>query len=235
MEKWMWNDMIIFIISSLSNMVFSKVVVYVMDPTLDNAKFFRPSYIASAEPLQRTGPVGVEDSKADLSAAFSFVSSSSDASQDCISLDSTSIILKPPKNSPSRLSEKAAAQMIQKFTFSRVFRPETTQEEFFEGTMKQLVQDFLDGYNRLIFTHGVTNGGRTYTFQGTEDDIGILPRTMDMLFKSIQGKLYTAMDLKLYRCRDYIKLTKDQGREETAIKNSILGLTKEVGEHFFLY
>ncbi|NXT38043.1 KI20B protein, partial [Pelecanoides urinatrix] len=223
-----------------------------MEPTLDDEKFFRPSYIASVEPSQRAGPVNVEDIKADLSAEFSLVSSSSDTSQskghiqvclrirpftslerenelqDCISLeDSTSIILKPPKNSLSRLSEKTAGQMIQKFTFSRVFGPETTQEEFFEGTMKQPVQDFLDGCNRLIFTYGVTNAGKTYTFQGTEDDVGILPRTMDMLFKSIQGKLYTAMDLKPHRCRDYIKLTKDQVREETAIKNSILRLTKE--------
>ncbi|XP_042647651.1 kinesin-like protein KIF20B isoform X2 [Tyto alba] len=228
-----------------------------MELTLDNEKIFRPSYVASVEP-QRTGPINVEDLKADLSAEFSLVSSSSDTSQrssldskghiqvclrirpftslerenelqNCVSLeDSTSIILKPPKNSLSRLSEKSAGQMIQKFTFSRVFGPETTQEEFFEGTMKQPVQDFLDGYNRLIFTYGVTNAGKTYTFQGTEDDIGILPRTMDMLFKSIQGKLYTAMDLKPYRCRDYIKLTKDQVREETTIKNSILRLTKEV-------
>ncbi|XP_074713817.1 kinesin-like protein KIF20B [Strix uralensis] len=94
--------------------------------------------------------------------------------------------------------------------------------------MKQPVQDFLDGYNRLIFTYGVTNAGKTYTFQGTEDDIGILPRTMDMLFKSIQGRLYTAMDFKPHRCRDYIRLTRDQVKEETAIKNSILRLTKEV-------
>ncbi|XP_075614401.1 kinesin-like protein KIF20B isoform X6 [Balearica regulorum gibbericeps] len=229
-----------------------------MEPTLDNDKFFRPSYVTSVELPQRTGPVNVEDIKADLSAEFSLVSSSShtsqrssleskghiqvclrirpftslereNESQDCISLeDSTSIILKPPKNSLSRLSEKTAGQMIQKFTFSQVFGPETTQEEFFEGTMKQPVQDFLDGYNRLIFTYGVTNAGKTYTFQGTEDDVGILPRTMDMLFKSIEGKLYTAMDLKPHRCRDYIKLTKDQVREETAIKNSILRLTKEV-------
>ncbi|XP_075573701.1 kinesin-like protein KIF20B [Pelecanus crispus] len=228
-----------------------------MELTLDE-KFFRPSYIASVEPPQKPGPVNVEDIKADLSAEFSLASSSSDTSQrssleskghievclrirpftslereyelqDCVSLeDSTSIILKPPKNSLSRLSEKTGGQMIQKFTFSRVFGPETTQEEFFEGTMKQPVQDFLDGYNRLIFTYGVTNAGKTYTFQGTEDDVGILPRTMDMLFKSIQGKLYTAMDLKPHRCRDYIKLTKDQVREETAIKNSILRLTKEV-------
>ncbi|NXJ38805.1 KI20B protein, partial [Ciconia maguari] len=231
-----------------------------MELTSDNEKFFRPSYIASADPPQRTERVNVEDIKADLSAEFSLASSSSDTSQskghiqvclrirpftslerenelqDCVSLeDSTSIILKPPKNSLGRLSEKTAGQMIQKFTFSRVFGPETTQEEFFEGTMKQPVQDFLDGYNRLIFTYGVTNAGKTYTFQGTEDDAGILPRTMDMLFKSIQGKLYTGMDLKPHRCRDYIKLTKDQVREETAIKNSILRLTKEVEDNFFLY
>uniref|UniRef100_A0A8B9RWV4 Kinesin family member 20B n=1 Tax=Accipiter nisus TaxID=211598 RepID=A0A8B9RWV4_9AVES len=219
-----------------------------MEPTLDNDKFFRPSYIASVEPPQRTGPVNVDDIKADLSAEFSSRNSLESKGhiqvclrirpltslerenelQDCILLeDSTSIILKPPKNSLSRLSEKTAGQMIQKFTFSRVFGPETTQEEFFEGTMRQPVQDFLDGYNRLIFTYGVTNAGKTYTFQGTEDDVGVLPRTMDMLFKSIQGKLYTAMDLKPHRCRDYIKLTKDQVREETAIKNSILRLTKE--------
>ncbi|KGL96268.1 Kinesin-like KIF20B [Charadrius vociferus] len=224
-----------------------------MEPISDNETFSRLSYITSAELPQRIGPVSVEDIRADLSAEFSLISSSSDTSQPkghiqvclrvrpftplerenelqgCVSFeDSASIILKPPKTSWSRLSEKTAGQMMQKFTFSQVFGPETTQEEFFEGTMRQPVQDFLDGYNRLIFTYGVTNAGKTYTFQGTEDDVGILPRTMDMLFKSIQGKLYTAMDLKPHRCRDYIKLTKDQVREETAIKNSILRLTKEV-------
>ncbi|KAM6329782.1 kinesin-like protein KIF20B [Podargus strigoides] len=229
-----------------------------MELTSDDEKFFRPSYVDSIELPQRTGPVSVEDIKANLSAEFSLVSSSSDTSQrrslepkghiqvclrvrpftsserenelqDCVSLeDSTSIILKAPQTSLGRLGEKTSGQMMQKFTFSHVFGPETTQEEFFEGTMKQPVQDFLDGYNRLIFTYGVTNAGKTYTFQGTEGDVGILPRTVDMLFKSIQGKLYTAMDLKPHRCRDYIKLTKDQVREETAIKNSILCLAKEV-------
>uniref|UniRef100_A0A8D2PG90 Kinesin motor domain-containing protein n=1 Tax=Zosterops lateralis melanops TaxID=1220523 RepID=A0A8D2PG90_ZOSLA len=228
-----------------------------MEPTLDNGKFFRPSYIASIEPSPRAGPVSVEDIKTDLSSEFSLVSSGSDTSQsnghiqvclrirpftslerengsqDCVSLeDSTNIVLKPPQHYLSRLSEKTSGPMLQKFTFSQVFGPETTQEEFFEGTMKQPVQDFLDGYNRLVFTYGVTNAGKTYTFQGTEEDVGILPRTMDMLFKSIQGKLYTAMDLKPYRCRDYIKLTENQVREETAIKNSLLRLIKEVEEHF---
>lgn len=52
----------------------------------------------------------------------------------------------------------------------QVFGPETTQEEFFEGTMKQPVQDFLEGHSRLIFTYGVTNAGKTYTFLGMSSD-----------------------------------------------------------------
>ncbi|XP_067408920.1 kinesin-like protein KIF20B [Emydura macquarii macquarii] len=230
-----------------------------MEPVLDKATIVRPSYIASVELPPRIGPVNVEDLKADLSDEFSLVSSSLDISQrnsleskehvqvclrirpftttekgnesqDCVSIqDSTSIILKGPKNSMiCRLSEKNIGQMVQKFTFSQVFGPETTQEEFFDGTVKQPVQDFLEGHNRLIFTYGVTNAGKTYTFQGTEDDVGILPRTMDMLFKSIHGKLYPEMDFKPLRCRDYIRLTKEQVREEIAVKNSVLHLMKEV-------
>ncbi|NWS70147.1 KI20B protein, partial [Crotophaga sulcirostris] len=230
-----------------------------MELASDNGKFYTSCNVAGVELHQRTGQVNVKDIKADLSAELSSLSSTTDTSQsegpiqvwlrirpftslergnelqECVSTeDSTSIVLRHPKNYSSRPSE-TAGEMMQKFTFSRVFGPEATQEEFFEGTMKQPVQDFIDGYNRLIFTYGVTNAGKTYTFQGTEDDIGILPRTMDLLFKSIQGKLYTAMDLKPHRCRDYIKLTKDQEREESAIKNSILRLTKEVEEHFFPY
>eukprot|EP00075_Anas_platyrhynchos_P026510 XP_027315763.1 kinesin-like protein KIF20B isoform X2 [Anas platyrhynchos] len=206
-----------------------------MDPIWDEDKFFRPSYVTSAELPQRTGPRSSLESKGHIEVClrvrpFTLLEKENE-SQDCFLVeDSTSIILKPPKNSLNRLSEKTAGQQIQKFTFSQVFGPETTQEEFFEGTMKQPVQDFLEGYDRLIFTYGVTNAGKTYTFLGTEDDIGVLPRTMDMLFKSIQGRLYPGMDLKPHRCRDYVKLTKDQVREETAIKNSLLRLTKEV-EH----
>ncbi|XP_026506770.1 kinesin-like protein KIF20B [Terrapene carolina triunguis] len=169
-----------------------------MEPVLDKATIIRPSYIASVELPPRIGPVNVEDLKADLSDEFSLVSSNLDISQrnsldskehiqvclrirpftatekenesqDCVSIqDSTSIILKGPKNSMiCRLSEKNVGQMVQKFTFSQVFGPETTQEEFFDGTVKQPVQDFLEGHNRLIFTYGVTNAGKTYTFQGS--------------------------------------------------------------------
>ncbi|XP_065602739.1 kinesin-like protein KIF20B [Cyrtonyx montezumae] len=221
-------------------------------------KLWRPSYVSSTELPKSTDLVDVEGIKVDLLDEFSSASSSSDTSQGsdlepeghikiflrvkplteqerqnesqgCVSIeDSRSIIMKAPPSSMGQQNQKTSGQTTQKFTFSRVFGPETSQEEFFEGSVKQSVLDFLEGYNRLIFTFGVSNTGKTYTFQGTEGDVGILPRTMDMLFKTIGGRLYTKMDLKPIRWRDYIKLTKGQVREETAIKNSLLRLTKEV-------
>lgn len=55
--------------------------------------------------------------------------------------------------------------------FSKVFGPETTQSEFFEGSMKDVVRAFINGVNGLVFTYGVTNAGKTFTIQGIKADI----------------------------------------------------------------
>uniref|UniRef100_K7GBN1 Kinesin motor domain-containing protein n=1 Tax=Pelodiscus sinensis TaxID=13735 RepID=K7GBN1_PELSI len=95
-----------------------------MEPVVGKATIVRPSYIASVELPPRSGPINVEDLRADLSDEFSLVSSFLDISQrnslnskehiqvclrikpftasekenesqDCVSIqDSTSIILK---------------------------------------------------------------------------------------------------------------------------------------------
>ncbi|XP_027695678.1 kinesin-like protein KIF20B isoform X2 [Vombatus ursinus] len=226
-----------------------------MESISDGALVQRPSYLVSAEPVERPTGIDVDDIKLDLSHEFSLVASSSEESalqskdhvqvclrirpftpsekendsQGCVYVqDSNTILLKDPQSLAGRLSEKCCGQMAQKFSFSKVFGPETTQKEFFEGSIMQLVKDFLRGENRLIFTYGVTNSGKTYTFQGTEENTGILPRTMNMLFHTIQDKLYQKMDLKPHRCRDYVRLSSDQMKEEVAIKNALLRQIKEV-------
>jgi hypothetical protein len=49
------------------------------------------------------------------------------------------------------------------------------------------VHDVLNGENALVFAYGVTNSGKTYSIQGTRDDGGILPRSLDVIFNSIKG------------------------------------------------
>jgi kinesin family protein 20 len=75
-----------------------------------------------------------------------------------------------------------------KYTFSHLFLPDTTQGEFFTKTTLPLVNDVLSGQNALLFAYGVTNSGKTYTVHGgtEEGSAGIVPRTLDVIFNSVQ-------------------------------------------------
>jgi len=75
------------------------------------------------------------------------------------------------------------------YTFTHVFPPTAQQPEFFAKTTLPLVRGLLDGEDGLLFAYGVTNSGKTYTMQGGSQgsSAGILPRTIDVLFNSIEG------------------------------------------------
>lgn len=218
----------------------------------------RPSYVFSADPIARPLEINFDGVKLDLSHEFSLVASNPGANslgsknylqvclrirpftqsekeheaEGCVQvLDSQSVLLKDPQSILGQLSEKSSGQVAQKFSFSKVFGPETSQKEFFRGCIMQPVKDLLEGHSRLIFTYGLTNSGKTYTFQGTEENIGILPRTLNVLFDSLQERLYTKMSFKPHRCREYLKLSSDQEKEESANKNTLLRQIKEVTIH----
>nr|XP_025736773.1 kinesin-like protein KIF20B isoform X6 [Callorhinus ursinus] len=226
-----------------------------MESDLNQDGVPRPSYVFSADPVARPSEINFDGVKLNLSREFSLVASSIEAnsleskdylqvclrirpftqsekeheSEGCVyMLDSQTILLKDPQSILGRLSEKSSGQMAQKFSFSKVFGPETTQKEFFQGCIMQPVKDLLKGQSRLIFTYGLTNSGKTYTFQGTEENIGILPRTLNVLFDSLQERLYTKMNLKPHRSREYLRLSPHQEKEEVASKSALLRQIKEV-------
>lgn len=63
---------------------------------------------------------------------------------------------------------------------------------------------------------------------GPDTDPGILPRSLNMIFSSLDGRIFTQMCLKPQRCRDFIRLTKEQQNEEAVGKRNLLKLFKEV-------
>lgn len=70
---------------------------------------------------------------------------------------------------------------------------------------------------------------QTYTIQGTPKDGGILPRSLDVLFNSIEGKHYHRMNLKPRFCTDVTRLTDDEEHKENNYKSTLLSsLDKEV-------
>ena len=71
--------------------------------------------------------------------------------------------------------------------FTKVFNERTSQKRFFLETTLPLVKGVLNGTNGLVFAYGVTNSGKTYSIQGTRNEEGILPRTLDTIFNSIKN------------------------------------------------
>ncbi|WWC71755.1 uncharacterized protein I206_105714 [Kwoniella pini CBS 10737] len=82
------------------------------------------------------------------------------------------------------------------YSFDKVFPPTTPQSSFFTTTTLPLVERLLQGENGLMFAYGVSNSGKSYTIQGgsthSATDRGVLPRSIDVVFNSIEGLESTA-------------------------------------------
>ncbi|KAM4718259.1 kinesin-like protein KIF20A [Anableps anableps] len=164
---------------------------------------------------------------------FSKEELSGNEDQDCVVIeDGKTVTLNAPKGSATlKSSEKGVGLSIHKFSFSKVFGPQTTQGELFEDTVKSKVLDFLEGENALIFSYGVTNGGKTFTIQGTPKDPGILPRVLDAAFRYVGGLQYEGMDLKPYLRNGAQFLDHDQVKQERTAKTAILASVTEECDH----
>ncbi|XP_014013775.1 kinesin-like protein KIF20B isoform X2 [Salmo salar] len=168
---------------------------------------------------------------------FTTEENESGESQECVSMEPPdTVLLRAPRTCLSNRrqtshsdGDKRVSQTAQRFQFTQVYGPDTTQRQMFDGTVKHLVRDVLEGGNSIVFTYGVTNAGKTFTFLGPESDGGILPRSLNVIFNSIEGRVYTRNDVKPHRCRDFTRLTKFQQDEETTNKLNLLRLSKESG------
>lgn len=63
---------------------------------------------------------------------------------------------------------------------------------------------------------------------GPDNDSGLLPRSLSVIFNSIEGHIYGRSDLKPLRCRDFSRLTAEQEAAENRSKKNLLRLLKEV-------
>ncbi|XP_001368072.1 kinesin-like protein KIF20A [Monodelphis domestica] len=144
--------------------------------------------------------------------------------QGCVRIENPeTLVLQAPKDSfAMRSNERGVGQATHRFTFSQIFGPEVGQASFFNLTVKEMVKDVLKGYNWLIYTYGVTNSGKTHTVQGSNKDGGILPRSLAVIFNSIQNQLYPASDLKPSFANEVIWLDSKQVRQEELKKFALL-------------
>ncbi|KAK3758642.1 hypothetical protein RRG08_019550 [Elysia crispata] len=130
----------------------------------------------------------------------------------------------PDSSHAHKSSTRGLGKSSLKFTFSQVFDENTRQADFFNHTMLDMTKEFIGGQNSLIFCYGVTSSGKTYTIQGKPQDAGILPRSLDVLFNSINGKQISNPSLKPEMFNDFVKLSADEVLEEKKLKKQTLKL-----------
>ena len=75
------------------------------------------------------------------------------------------------------------------FNFTYVFHQDTSQRQMFDHVAHDLISNLLRGNSSLLMTYGVTSSGKTFTMNGKPSDIGILPRSIDVLFNTIKNYL----------------------------------------------
>ncbi|KIZ07666.1 Osmotic avoidance abnormal protein 3 [Monoraphidium neglectum] len=88
-----------------------------------------------------------------------------------------------------------------RFTFDHVYDQDSSQEDVYNQSARQLVHSTLQGYNAAIIAYGQTGTGKTYTMEGAarvrEDEgvagdlegplRGIIPRSIEDIFCQIQN------------------------------------------------
>ncbi|KAK4329451.1 hypothetical protein Pmani_000208 [Petrolisthes manimaculis] len=157
-------------------------------------------------------------------------------------LDNHNILLTAPASSNTfKNSTHGISNLHQKFVFSHIYGPSTTQKELFDTSTLSLVNDFISGQNCLLYTYGATNSGKTFTIQGTPTNAGILPRTLDVLFSTIGESRYPHCNIKPKYFCDVVRLEekdvlKEEERKENIFKigaslsstmsQSLMGLSK---------
>lgn len=105
------------------------------------------------------------------------------SSQRCVQIDTSrnEVILRNRK-----ASSQDAHDAVRVFTFDAVFDMDSTQQEVYQSTAKDIVDSVLQGYNGTIMAYGQTGSGKTFTMEGSTGSRGIIPNSFDHIFAKIQ-------------------------------------------------
>ncbi len=106
-------------------------------------------------------------------------------------VDDRMLIFDPPETNPMANIQRNAFPTSKnrirehRFVFDKLFDEDVEQQEVYESTTKPLLDTVLEGFNSTVFAYGATGCGKTHTISGTQNDPGIIFRTMRELFEKI--------------------------------------------------
>ncbi|XP_001983510.2 kinesin-like protein KIF23 [Drosophila grimshawi] len=109
----------------------------------------------------------------------------SDGDLTCMRVKNSTTIAVNSQDQLLHHKQTPGAQREMQYIFKHVFQPDVTQQDVFAAVAQPLVENLIRGRNSLLFTYGVTGSGKTYTMTGNARHRGVMPRCLDLLFRSI--------------------------------------------------
>lgn len=88
----------------------------------------------------------------------------------------------------------AETSSTKNFTFDKVFDQQSTQTQIFTE-VSPLIHSCMDGFTVCIFAYGQTGTGKTYTMEGTEAEIGVNYRSLELLFSQVAEQQQTVPEV----------------------------------------
>ncbi|KAL1419750.1 hypothetical protein MTO96_004670 [Rhipicephalus appendiculatus] len=110
-----------------------------------------------------------------------------------------------------------------RFSFTKVFPEGSSQEQLFQEAVQDPVDAFINGANVLLFAYGPTNGGKTYTMQGPPTEPGVVPRTLDRLFRVLGPQVGKGAPVRPDCFDDVLLLSAEEEASALGQKNKLLG------------
>lgn len=98
-----------------------------------------------------------------------------------------------PSHNSSQQQHESNKEEKKSFTFDhsywshRADNNYATQEKVYQDIGAEMLSHAIQGYNVCIFAYGQTGSGKSYTMMGTKEEVGIIPRMCDELFKELHN------------------------------------------------
>ncbi|XRB24076.1 kinesin-like protein [Pseudoscourfieldia marina] len=106
----------------------------------------------------------------------------------CIAIESADTVrLQAPAGSEAH--KRGGGGVPQMLRFGRVLGPAATQTQAYAAAAAGMVDDALlrGGTGGVVLTYGITASGKTFTLEGTRNCPGIVPQTIDRIYRHLYG------------------------------------------------
>ena len=67
--------------------------------------------------------------------------------------------------------------------------PQSTNQQIYDGTVKDICLGCMKGHNVTVFAYGATGSGKTYTMVGSPSDPGMMVLSLERVFRAREGLL----------------------------------------------